>query len=31
LALHQGPGTSEPLARLGEALIALCDEVMGPR
>ena len=31
LALHQGPGTSEPLARLGEALMALCDEVMGPR
>lgn len=31
LALHQGPGTSEHLARLGEALIALCDEVMGPR
>ncbi|MFQ2093543.1 LysR family transcriptional regulator [Aeromonas taiwanensis] len=29
LALHQGPGASEPLARLGEALIALCDEVMG--
>lgn len=31
LALHQGPGTSEPLARLGEALMGLCDEVMGPR
>ncbi|WP_281704446.1 LysR substrate-binding domain-containing protein, partial [Aeromonas taiwanensis] len=29
LALHQGPGASEPLARLGEALIALCDEIMG--
>ena len=31
LALHLGAGGSEPLARLCEALIALCDEVMGPR
>lgn len=29
LALHLGAGGSEPLARLCEALIALCDEVMG--
>ncbi len=31
LALHLGAGDSEPLSRLCEALIALCDEVMGPR
>lgn len=29
LALHQGAGDSEPLSQLCEALIALCDEVMG--
>ena len=29
LALHLGAGGSESLARLCEALIALCDEVMG--
>ncbi len=29
LALHLGAGGSEPLARLCEALITLCDEVMG--
>ncbi len=29
LALHLGAGGSEPLARLCEALIALCDAVMG--
>ncbi len=29
LALHLGAGSSESLARLCEALIALCDEVMG--
>ncbi len=29
LALHLGAGGSEPLSRLCEALIALCDEVMG--
>ena len=31
LALHLGVGDSEPLSRLCEAVIALCDEVMGPR
>ncbi len=29
LALHLGAGGSEPLSRLREALITLCDEVMG--
>jgi DNA-binding transcriptional LysR family regulator len=29
LALHLGAGGSEPLSRLCEALITLCDEVMG--
>lgn len=29
LALHLGAGGSEPLSRLCEALIVLCDEVMG--
>ncbi|WP_422839782.1 LysR family transcriptional regulator [Aeromonas veronii] len=31
LALHAGVGGSEPLSRLSSALIALCDEVMGPQ
>lgn len=31
LALHAGVGGSEPLTRLSSALIALCDEVMGPQ
>lgn len=31
LALHLGAGGGEPLARLSQALIALCNEVMGPR
>ncbi|HHQ4635363.1 TPA: LysR family transcriptional regulator [Aeromonas veronii] len=31
LALHAGVGGSEPLTRLSAALIALCDEVMGPQ
>ncbi|HGY0983962.1 TPA: LysR family transcriptional regulator, partial [Aeromonas salmonicida subsp. salmonicida] len=30
LALHLGAERGEPLARLSEALIALCDQVMGP-
>lgn len=30
LALHLGVERGEPLARLSEALIALCDQVMGP-
>lgn len=31
LALHAGGSGSEPLTRLSSALIALCDEVMGPQ
>ncbi|WP_429113371.1 LysR family transcriptional regulator [Aeromonas veronii] len=31
LALHAGVSGSEPLTRLSSALIALCDEVMGPQ
>ncbi|MCO4173988.1 LysR family transcriptional regulator [Aeromonas veronii] len=31
LALHAGGSGSEPLTRLSAALIALCDEVMGPQ
>ncbi|WP_139464039.1 LysR family transcriptional regulator [Aeromonas veronii] len=31
LALHAGGSVSEPLTRLSSALIALCDEVMGPQ
>ena len=31
LALHAGVGGGEPLSRLSAALIALCDEVMGPQ
>ncbi|MGL4477286.1 MAG: LysR family transcriptional regulator [Aeromonas veronii] len=31
LALHAGGSGSEPLTRLSTALIALCDEVMGPQ
>ncbi|WP_139406488.1 LysR family transcriptional regulator [Aeromonas veronii] len=31
LALHARVGGSEPLSRLSAALIALCDEVMGPQ
>ncbi|XQW88663.1 LysR family transcriptional regulator [Aeromonas veronii] len=31
LALHAGGSGSEPLSRLSSALIALCDEVMGPK
>ncbi|KRV89620.1 LysR family transcriptional regulator [Aeromonas veronii] len=31
LALHAGGSGSEPLSRLSSALIALCDEVMGPQ
>ncbi|PTS74896.1 LysR family transcriptional regulator [Aeromonas sp. HMWF036] len=31
LALHAGGRGSEPLTRLSSALIALCDEVMGPQ
>ncbi|WP_421347764.1 LysR family transcriptional regulator [Aeromonas veronii] len=31
LALHAGVSVSEPLTRLSSALIALCDEVMGPQ
>lgn len=31
LALHAGGSGSEPLSRLSAALIALCDEVMGPQ
>ncbi|MGN5172213.1 LysR family transcriptional regulator [Aeromonas sp. 102P] len=31
LALHAGVSGSEPLTRLSAALIALCDEVMGPQ
>ncbi|WP_429061550.1 LysR family transcriptional regulator [Aeromonas veronii] len=31
LALHAGGRGSEPLTRLSAALIALCDEVMGPQ
>ncbi len=31
LALHAGVSVSEPLTRLSAALIALCDEVMGPQ
>lgn len=31
LALHAGRSGSEPLTRLSSALIALCDEVMGPQ
>ncbi|MEG0006744.1 MAG: LysR substrate-binding domain-containing protein [Aeromonas sp.] len=31
LALHLGSGGGEALRRLSDALIALCDEVMGPR
>ncbi|MCX9131374.1 LysR family transcriptional regulator [Aeromonas veronii] len=30
LALHAGVSVSEPFTRLSAALIALCDEVMGP-
>ncbi|KFN20488.1 LysR family transcriptional regulator [Aeromonas bestiarum] len=30
LALHLGAERGEPLTRLGEALISLCDQVMGP-
>lgn len=30
LALHLGTDKGEPLVRLSQALIALCDEVMGP-
>lgn len=30
LALHLGADRGEPLTRLGEALISLCDQVMGP-
>lgn len=31
LALHAGGSGSEPLSHLSSALIALCDEVMGPQ
>ena len=31
LALHAGVSGGEPLSRLSAALIALCDEVMGPQ
>ncbi len=31
LALHVGGSGGEPLIRLSAALIALCDEVMGPQ
>lgn len=31
LALHAGVSGGEPLTRLSAALIALCDEVMGPQ
>jgi DNA-binding transcriptional LysR family regulator len=31
LALHAGASGGEPLTRLSAALIALCDEVMGPQ
>ena len=31
LALHAGGSGSEPLTRVSAALIALCDEVMGPQ
>ncbi|MCE9971062.1 LysR substrate-binding domain-containing protein, partial [Aeromonas salmonicida] len=30
LALHLGAERGEPLTRLSEALISLCDQVMGP-